>query len=606
MSAPRKENKLTTETAQSESLAERVANITAGEVASSLVSGAVGAAVGMVATPLVGAAAAVATGAALRVGSEFGGQIVDAASKAASDAAAAMSSAFGLSDGAVSTAVGDATREHVVVPTTAALGETAGVLKSAGHTLAGAGAGVSTATTEPSPETRAAAAEVVKAAENTDIGMAAHKAVKVDSRAQEAFNKIQALLVAPGKTSEEKLTAILKMEVIEDSSFKAFLGIAQAALRMDRDTETYHGKTSDVSEFLTNLSEGFAKIFTPEAGKSREGGAEEMNAAFAVCGESMKVGIGTLPAMQEAIGTGFESGFREAAKAAEAAREEEAKRAKAESRTAGASEAAPTKAPKEELSLKEIGKDSLKIAGSIALSLLVPGGFLIAMAACYILRDKKTPSAEAGLPDIDASLPITVSSRSSKAPADPAAHSTTPTAASHAIPSAPAAIPSTTAASAAPATHSTPPPAASSTAPSLAAALDKATMDAVEAGKAAIAEATKQPTPSRWFGRGKGEEGVPKKADEVAIPKDEDLKWKNNPMRRKSAEAPPASPAAIVMSDVGGGDIASAAKEAAAAGVKSTLAGLEVTEATAVGQGGSGAAITAKGAEAKGSIWDRI
>ena len=430
---------------------------TADELANDVAEAAGKSVVGQVVSAVAGAAVTAATGGnvALGMATTVGVETMIAAAPqlaaAAERVAGAMSSAvsdvataFGLSDGTVSTTVGDATRKHVVVPTTAALGETAGVLKSAGHTLAGArgGAGVSTATTEPSPETRAAATEVAKASENTDIGMAAHKAVKVDSKAPNAFAKIQALLLDKTKTSEEKLKEIGEIEgvnAIDDSSFKAFLGIAQAALGMDR-LEGSDGKTStDVSKFLTNLSEGFAKIFTPEPGKSREGGAEEMNAAFAVCGESMKVGIGTLPAMQEAIGAGFESGFKEAAKAAEAAREEEAKKARVPQTARPSADALEAVAPKEKLSLKEVGKDSLKIAGSIALSLLVPGGFLIAMAACYILRDK-APEKEEGLSDIDASLPIIASSRSSEAPAAPAAP---------AVPSTSAAIPSTAAAPAA-------------------------------------------------------------------------------------------------------------------------------------------------------------
>ena len=592
--------------------AATAADSTAEVVSKSLVEQAittgVGIAAGAIGGPLAGMAAAAAVGVAIDLAPkalDAAERMVDAVSATASDAAATISSALG-SDAAPTpdtaakpvTNIGAAADTHVVAPTTAELERTASVLTSEGHTLAGArgGAGASTATTEPSPETRAAAAKIAKAAENTDIGMAAHKAVKVDSKAPEAFNKIQALLLDSTKTSGEKLTAVLKMEVIEDSSFKAFLGIAQDALRMDRieGAETYHEKTSaDVSEFLTSLSKGFAKIFTPEPGKSREGGAEEMNAAFAVCCESMQVGIGKLPAMQTAVETSFKSGFAEAAKAAEAVKlEEEAKKARAPQ----AGEAVGAGKTQEKPSLKEIGKDSLKIAGSIALSLLVPGGFLIAMAACYMLRDK-APSKEEGLPDIDASLPITASSRSSKAPAAPAAPSasaaipSTPAApavpATPAAPSASAAIPSTPAA---PAASST----ASSTAPSLAAALEKATMDAVKAGEAAIAEATKQPTPSRkWFGRDKGE-GVPKKEDDVTMPNDADLQWKRNPMRRAAAAPSASTPAVAVPAVVGGGGIGNAAIEAEAAGVKSALAGLEVTEAKVVGSGKPDA-IMAKG-----------
>ncbi len=591
--------------------ADSTAEVVGKSLVEQVITTGVGIAAGAIGGPLAGMAAAAAVGVAIDLAPkalDAAERMVDAVSATASDAAATISSALG-SDAAPTpdtaakpvTNIGAAADTHVVAPTTAELERTASVLTSEGHTLAGArgGAGASTATTEPSPETRAAAAKIAKAAENTDIGMAAHKAVKVDSKAPEAFNKIQALLLDSTKTSGEKLTAVLKMEVIEDSSFKAFLGIAQDALRMDRieGAETYHEKTSaDVSEFLTSLSKGFAKIFTPEPGKSREGGAEEMNAAFAVCGESMKVGIGKLPAMQEAIGAGFESGFKEAAKAAEEAREEEAKKARAPQTALASADAPKAVAPKEKPSLKEIGKDSLKIAGSIALSLLVPGGFLIAMAACYMLRDK-APSKEEGLPDIDASLPITASSRSSKAPAAPAAPSasaaipSTPAApavpATPAAPSASAAIPSTPAA---PAASST----ASSTAPSLAAALEKATMDAVKAGEAAIAEATKQPTPSRkWFGRDKGE-GVPKKEDDVTMPNDADLQWKRNPMRRAAAAPSASTPAVAVPAVVGGGGIGNAAIEAEAAGVKSALAGLEVTEAKVVGSGKPDA-IMAKG-----------
>ena len=258
--------------------AATAADSTAEVVSKSLVEQAittgVGIAAGAIGGPLAGMAAAAAVGVAIDLAPkalDAAERMVDAVSATASDAAATISSALG-SDAAPTpdtaakpvTNIGAAADTHVVAPTTAELERTASVLTSEGHTLAGArgGAGASTATTEPSPETRAAAAKIAKAAENTDIGMAAHKAVKVDSKAPEAFNKIQALLLDSTKTSGEKLTAVLKMEVIEDSSFKAFLGIAQDALRMDRieGAETYHEKTSaDVSEFLTSLSD-FKKI----------------------------------------------------------------------------------------------------------------------------------------------------------------------------------------------------------------------------------------------------------------------------------------------------------------------------------------------------------
>lgn len=407
-----------------QSLAAKAAGITAAEVASSLVSGAVGAAVGMVATPIVGAAAAVATGAAIRVGSELGGQMVDAASRAASEigdaisgaaseAGAAISSALGLGDTTPTpapaasapkpSAVGVATVEHVVAPTAAALVASSDVLRSAGHTLASARSGI--IAPPPSPEIQTKAEEITKTAENTDIGLAAHEAVKVDPKAPEAFIKIRALLRDAGKTNDEKLKEIGEIEgigAIDDSSFKVFLGIAQASLGMS-DSKAPDGKTSeDASKFLTALSDNFFPIFAPPPGGSR-GGAEEMNAAFAACGKALQEGVGKLPAMQSAVETNFKSGFQEAIDATAVAQKEAASKEAVSASPSATKAAVPAAKAEEKLSLKEVGKDSLKIAGSIALSLLVPGGFLVAMAACYILRDKDR-GKEVGEPEIDVGL----------------------------------------------------------------------------------------------------------------------------------------------------------------------------------------------------------
>jgi hypothetical protein len=561
---------------QTASLAEQAVGITAKEAAASIVSGAVGAAVSMVATPLAGAAAALVTGAAIRVGSELGGQMMDAASVAASDAGEAVLSAFGLSttdhltqsaDKAIPkestpTAIGAATLEHVVDPTSVALDTSAHVLESTRGAVRGAGTIVAPAATTQSPEAQTAAAAIVKTSENTNIGMAAHKAVKVDSKAPDVFEKIKALLLDKNKTNADKLKEIGEIGGIgdiDDSSFKAFLGIAQAALGMT-ESKDGNGKTSkDASSFLGNLSENFSKIFTPEAGKSREGGAEEMNASFAACGEAMQVGIGTLPAMQSAVEEKFKSGFAEATKAAEEARkEEEAKKARepqaAQTGAPAADNATKEKdnATKEKLSLKEVGKDSLKIAGSIALSLLVPGGFLIAMAACYILRDK-APEKEEGMPDIDASLPL----KKRTVVTSPVVAATAQPPADVAAPAAPTAVVSET-------TPTTP---ATSTA--VVSGVPDPYFTALPPPKVAF-----QPTPrASQLPVPKAREGqapAPAVTDQSEILKDKGITWTVNPMMTAAEEAMEA----IDKNAIGAlGDVVEAGKNGSVAVTPTTLGG---------------------------------